>query len=90
MKPIAYSFMLSVAALFLLFVTVPAAERPKPIILMKPQTDGGRPLMQVLKDRSSARSFSSENLPPQVLSNLLWAASIALFVTPLLTHQLTN
>jgi len=31
MKPIAYSFMLSVAALFLLFVTVPAAEKPIPL-----------------------------------------------------------
>lgn len=31
--------------------------------------------MHVLKDRSSSRSFSSEKLPLQVLSNLLWAAS---------------
>jgi nitroreductase len=30
--------------------------------------------MQVLKDRSSGRSFSPEKLPLQVLSNLLWAA----------------
>jgi len=30
--------------------------------------------MQVLKDRSSSRSFSAEKLPLQVLSNLLWAA----------------
>ena len=46
----------------------------KPIQLPKPQLDIGRPLMQVLKDRSSSRSFSTENLPVQVLSNLLWAA----------------
>jgi SagB-type dehydrogenase family enzyme len=31
--------------------------------------------MQVLKDRGSSRSFSSEKLSLQVLSNLLWAAS---------------
>jgi SagB-type dehydrogenase family enzyme len=31
--------------------------------------------MQVLKDRSSSRSFGSDKLPLQVLSNLLWAAS---------------
>ena len=74
MKHIAYSFIVSLMALILLFSAVPAAERLKPIVLMKPQTDGGRPLMQVLKDRSSSRSFSSEKLPPQVLSNLLWAA----------------
>jgi len=30
--------------------------------------------MQVLKDRSSSRSFRSEKLPLQVISNLLWAA----------------
>ncbi len=46
----------------------------KPIQLPKPQTDGGRPLMQVLKDRKSSREFSTEKLPPQVLSNMLWAA----------------
>jgi len=50
------------------------AEEPKPIQLLKPQTDGGRPLMQVLKDRKSSREFSSEKLAPQTLSNLLWAA----------------
>jgi len=37
--------------------------------------DGGRkPLMQALKDRQTSRSFSSEKLPEQMLSNLLWAA----------------
>ncbi len=46
----------------------------KPIQLLPPQTDGGRPLMQVLKDRKSSREFSAEKLPPQALSNLLWAA----------------
>ena len=50
------------------------AKKLKPIKLVEPQTEGGRPLMQVLKDRSSSRSFSAEQLPPQVLSNLLWAA----------------
>ena len=74
MKHIAYSFIVALAALLLLYAVVPAAETLKPMVLMKPQTDGGRPLMQVLKDRSSSRSFSSEKLPPQILSNLLWAA----------------
>lgn len=46
----------------------------KPIKLPAPQTEGGKPLMQVLKERESKREFSSEELPPQVLSNLLWAA----------------
>jgi SagB-type dehydrogenase family enzyme len=48
--------------------TLPALPLPPP------QTSGGRPLMQVLKDRHSTREFSAEKLPPQVLSNLLWAA----------------
>jgi len=46
----------------------------KPIELLKPQTDGGKPLMQVLKARKSSREFSNEKLPLQVLSNMLWAA----------------
>ncbi|HMD96991.1 MAG TPA: SagB/ThcOx family dehydrogenase [Terriglobia bacterium] len=50
------------------------AQELKTIRLPKPQTDIGRPLMQVLKDRSSARTFSPEKLPAQVMSNLLWAA----------------
>jgi SagB-type dehydrogenase family enzyme len=46
-----------------------------PVIpLPPPQTSGGRPLMQALKDRQSSREFSSQALSPQVLSNLLWAA----------------
>ena len=46
----------------------------KPIQLPEPQTDIGRPLMQVLKDRHSSREFGPEKLPLQVMSNLLWAA----------------
>ena len=49
-------------------------EESKSIKLPDPQTDIGKPLMQVLKARSSSRKFSSEKLPLQVLSNLLWAA----------------
>lgn len=43
--------------------------------LPPPQTEGGKPLMQVLKLRQSAREFSPQALPPQLLSNLLWAAA---------------
>ncbi len=50
------------------------AQELKPVQLPNPQTDIGRPLMQVLKDRRSTRTFSSEPLPGQVVSNLLWAA----------------
>jgi SagB-type dehydrogenase family enzyme len=57
-----------------IFATLTFAEELKPIQLLKPQLDKGRPLMQVLKDRSSSRSFSKEKLPLQVISDLLWAA----------------
>jgi nitroreductase len=50
------------------------AQELKPIQLLKPQLDIGRPLMQALKDRRSSRAYSAEKLPLQVLSNLLWAA----------------
>jgi SagB-type dehydrogenase family enzyme len=54
--------------------TLTFAGELKPIQLLKPQFDKGRPLMQVLRDRSSSRSFRAEKLPVQVLSDLLWAA----------------
>jgi nitroreductase len=50
------------------------AQELKPVALPAPQTAGGKPLMQVLKLRRSTREFSPEKIPPQVLSNLLWAA----------------
>ncbi len=55
-------------------ITLAVAQEVKPIPLPPPQTSGGRPLMQVLKDRQSSREFRSQKLSPQVLSNLLWAA----------------
>jgi SagB-type dehydrogenase family enzyme len=58
-----------------LFVSPAAtAQELKPIDLPKPQMDGGKPLLQVLKERATGREFRDEKLPPQVLSNLLWAA----------------
>jgi SagB-type dehydrogenase family enzyme len=45
-----------------------------PIKLPAPQMTGGRPLMEVLKDRRSTRSFTEAKLSDQTLSNLLWAA----------------
>ncbi len=49
-------------------------QAPGPVQLPKPQTDGGKPLMQALKERKSSRAFTAQKLPEQVLSNLLWAA----------------
>jgi hypothetical protein len=50
------------------------AEDLKPITLVKPQTDGGKSVLAALKERKTNRNISSEKLPPQTLSNLLWAA----------------
>jgi len=61
-------------AVLIIPITLTFGEELKPIQLLKPQLDIGRPLMQVLKDRSSSRSFSTRKLPVQLLSNLLWAA----------------
>jgi nitroreductase len=63
------------ALLLVLGGAAPAAPQPgQPLPLPAPQTEGGKPLMQALKARQSSRSYSSEPLPAQVLSNLLWAA----------------
>jgi SagB-type dehydrogenase family enzyme len=53
---------------------ISAAQTLKPVKLPAPQTDGGRPLMQVLKDRKSTREFGPGTLSSQTLSHLLWAA----------------
>jgi SagB-type dehydrogenase family enzyme len=51
------------------------AQEIETIKLPPPHVVGGMPLMQALKTRHSTREFGSKPLPPQVLSNLLWAAS---------------
>lgn len=43
------------------------------IRLPSPQTTGGKPLMEALRDRKSSREFSPTPLSEQTLSNLLWA-----------------
>jgi len=46
----------------------------KPIALPKPEKDGGKSVLAALQDRRTNRNISPDRLPPQVLSNLLWAA----------------
>jgi SagB-type dehydrogenase family enzyme len=62
-----------VAILFIFPVLTSGAEL-KPVQLPQPQIDTGRPLMQVLNDRKSSRTFSTRELSDQVLSDMLWAA----------------
>lgn len=61
-------------ALLLAALLVIAEVAGQEMVLPPVQTDGGKPLMQALKDRRSTRSFAEQPLPTQVLSNLLWAA----------------
>ena len=62
--------------LYMCLVAVPvvlSAAGTDTLYLPAPQTEGGKPLMQVLKERRSTRSFRDEDLSDAVLSNLLWA-----------------
>ena len=65
------------ARLFLFLIisfSISLAQGLKHIQLPPPQTEIGKPLMQVLKLRQSSRTFAAKPLPLQELSNLLWAA----------------
>jgi SagB-type dehydrogenase family enzyme len=60
---------------FTIFFSVSFAQDLKFIQLPPPQTEIGKPLMQVLKLRQSSRNFDTIPLPLQEISNLLWAAN---------------
>jgi SagB-type dehydrogenase family enzyme len=51
-----------------------AQEATGMISLPRPDTTGGKPLMQVLKERKTSRLFSEKKLPEQIMANMLWAA----------------
>ena len=50
------------------------AQELQPITLPKPEKDGGKSVLAALQERRTIRNISAERLPPQALSNLLWAA----------------
>lgn len=54
-------------------VATPVAEL-QPIALPKPEKDGGKSVLAALWERKTVRNIRSDKLPPQMLSNLLWAA----------------
>jgi len=51
-----------------------AAEESPALDLPPPRSEGGKPLIEALRLRRSIREYSPRALPPQVLSDLLWAA----------------
>ena len=57
------------------FTFILAAGNPDSanIVLPKPQTNIGKPLMQVLNARKSSREYSAQKISDQDLSNMLWA-----------------
>jgi hypothetical protein len=73
MKAISSMIMLGVLATCLVG---PAgrAEPLEPIHLPPPKTSGGIPLMQALKNRMSTKEFTTQAIPREQVSNLLWAA----------------
>ncbi|HWW00773.1 MAG TPA: nitroreductase family protein [Candidatus Acidoferrum sp.] len=62
------------AMLIALSGLVAGAEEVKTIPLPPPKTDGGKPLMETLRQRRTVREFKPDKLSPPVLGNLLWAA----------------
>ena len=50
------------------------SQEAKPIKLLAPRAEGGKSLVQALKERKTLREFSPRELPLQVLSEMLWAA----------------
>ena len=64
----------AVVFLAFLMVSIMPATAQEITKLPPPQTEGGMPLMQALKERKSNREFSPQKISMPVLSNLLWAA----------------
>lgn len=63
-----------VCAIIILVGATALAQDAAPIKLPAARTEGGKPLMEALKQRQSSREFSDRKLSQQTLSNLLWAA----------------
>lgn len=50
------------------------AQELKTVVLPPPHMEGGKPLMEALRQRRTVRDFKTEKLPLSVLGHLLWAA----------------
>jgi len=61
--------------MFIIFCPHAHAETDTSIRLPQPRLTHGKLLMQALQERRSTREFSPEPLPPEVLGDLLWAAT---------------
>lgn len=68
------AFLRSACLALVTVISVSSALAAEVRQLPPPRTEGGLPLMQALKERRSTREFSSQSIPDQVMSDLLWAA----------------
>lgn len=73
MKAISSTIILSVLATCLVG-RLSGSESLESIQLPPPETSGAMPLMQALNNRMSTKEFTTQTLPREQLSNLLWAA----------------
>ncbi len=62
------------AGVLVLAAGVGMAQELADVKLPEPKTEGGKPLMQALKQRQSTREYGTQAIAPQMLSDLLWAA----------------
>lgn len=58
----------------LIILSLIGSAAAQDIILPKPKTTGGMPLMNALSNRASTREYNPTDIDIQMLSNLLWAA----------------
>jgi len=69
------TFMKTLPAVAALTGAAPAAaDDLQPIVLLRPEKEGGKSVLAALWERRTIRNIGPEPLPPQMLSNLLWAA----------------
>jgi hypothetical protein len=69
------TFVKTVPAMAVLAGAMPSpAQKLQPLPLPKPEKESGKSVLAALQERKTIRAIRAEKLPPQVLSNLLWAA----------------
>jgi len=61
--------------IFIIATVLSLSINAQDIKLVPPQISGGMPLMEALANRKTNRDYTQEELTPQQLSNLLWAAA---------------
>jgi len=61
--------------IFIMATMLSLSINAQDIQLVLPQTAGGMPLMEALSNRQTNRDFTQQELTPQQLSSLLWAAA---------------